>query len=164
MRVRIIERAVLQDAITYAIANNIDTLLCSELSRLGRNAFEVLETVKRLVDNRINLYLQKEQMTLLDDNKEPDDNQSMTHLLMNTDRFELEGLISSPSFGDGHKEEILRMIDIYEQDYPVLKQHARLMSPKALRPLVKQGRMSEAPACGYGEPTEGSEWINGLNL
>ena len=65
------ERAVLQDAITYAIANNIDTLLCSELSRLGRNACEVLETVKRLVDNRINLYLQKEQMTLLDDNKEP---------------------------------------------------------------------------------------------
>ena len=90
---------------------------------------------------------------------DPDDNQSMTHLLMNTDRFELEGLISSPSFGDGRKEEILRMIDVYEQDYPVLNPHVRLMSPKALRPLVKQGRMSEAPPCGYGEPTEGSEWI-----
>ena len=38
---------------------------------MGRNAFEVLETVKRLVDNRVNLYLQKEQMTLLNDNKEP---------------------------------------------------------------------------------------------
>ena len=46
-------------------------LLCSELSRVGRNAFEVLETIKTLVDNGINLYLQKEQMTLLDDNGKP---------------------------------------------------------------------------------------------
>ena len=46
-------------------------LLCSELSRVGRNAFEVLETIKTLVDNGINLYLQKEQMTLLDDQGKP---------------------------------------------------------------------------------------------
>lgn len=46
-------------------------LLVSELSRVGRNAFEVLETIKSLVDNQINLYLQKEQMTLLDDNGKP---------------------------------------------------------------------------------------------
>ena len=46
-------------------------LLCSELSRVGRNAFEVLETIKTLVDFGINLYLQKEQMTLLDDNGKP---------------------------------------------------------------------------------------------
>lgn len=36
---------------------------------------------------------------------DPDDNQSVTHLLMNTDRFELEGLISSPSYGDGRKKD-----------------------------------------------------------
>ena len=46
-------------------------LLVSELSRVGRNAFEVLETIKILVDNGINLYLQKEQMTLLDDQGKP---------------------------------------------------------------------------------------------
>ena len=46
-------------------------LLVSELSRVGRNAFEVLETIKTLVDNGINLYLQKEQMTLLDDQGKP---------------------------------------------------------------------------------------------
>lgn len=46
-------------------------LLCSELSRLGRNAFEVLDTIKTLVDFGINLYLQKEQMTLLDDQGKP---------------------------------------------------------------------------------------------
>ena len=42
-------------------------LLVSEMSRLGRNAFEVLSTVKTLADNGVNLYLQKEQLSLLDD-------------------------------------------------------------------------------------------------
>ena len=46
-------------------------LLVSELSRLGRNAFEVLETVKKLVDEGINLYMQKEQFTLLDEEDKP---------------------------------------------------------------------------------------------
>ena len=90
---------------------------------------------------------------------DPDDNQSLAHLMMYSDRFELEGLVSSPSFGDGSTKEMFRMIDVYEQDYPTLKQHADMMAPDALRRLVKQGRMSEMPACGYGEPTEGSEWI-----
>jgi len=46
-------------------------LLVSELSRLGRNAFEVLETVKELADSGINLYIQKEQFTLLDKDGKP---------------------------------------------------------------------------------------------
>lgn len=44
----------------------MEILLTSELSRIGRSSFEVLETVKTLIDNKINLYLQKEQLTLLD--------------------------------------------------------------------------------------------------
>ena len=91
---------------------------------------------------------------------DPDDNQSVAHLLMYSNEFDIEGLVSSPSFGDGHKGEFLRMIDIYEKDLPKLSQHiGGLMTPGQLRPLVKQGRQSEAPACGYGEPTEGSDWI-----
>lgn len=46
-------------------------LLVSELSRLGRNAFEVLETVKELIDNGINLYMQKEQMSLFGEDGNP---------------------------------------------------------------------------------------------
>lgn len=65
------ERPVLVEALEYCEANSIDILLVSELSRLGRNAFEVLEVVKRLVDNKINLFMQKEQFTLLDENKQP---------------------------------------------------------------------------------------------
>lgn len=63
------ERPVLLEAIEYAKSNNITQILISELSRLGRNAFEVLSTVKEMIDAGINIYFQKEQFTLLDDGK-----------------------------------------------------------------------------------------------
>lgn len=50
------ERPVLCEAIKYCKENRIDVLLVSELSRLGRNAFEVLASVKDLLDCGINLY------------------------------------------------------------------------------------------------------------
>lgn len=68
------DRPALQQAIDHCKASakdNSTILLCSELSRVGRSAFEVLETIKTLVDSGINLYLQKEQLTLLDDNGKP---------------------------------------------------------------------------------------------
>ena len=65
------ERPILQQAIEYCKANNVAILLVSELSRLGRNAFEVLATVKDLIDSGINLYMQKEQLTLLDSEGKP---------------------------------------------------------------------------------------------
>ena len=65
------ERPVLQEAIDYCKSNKVSILLVSELSRLGRNAFEVLATVKDLIDCGINLYMQKEQLTLLDKEGKP---------------------------------------------------------------------------------------------
>ena len=65
------ERPILQQAIEYCKQNSISILLVSELSRLGRNAFEVLATVKDLIDSGINLYMQKEQLTLLDAEGKP---------------------------------------------------------------------------------------------
>lgn len=53
------ERPVLLEAIEYAKSNNITQILISELSRLGRNAFEVLSTVKEMIDAGINIYFQK---------------------------------------------------------------------------------------------------------
>lgn len=44
------ERPVLCEAMEYCKANRIVILLVSELSRLGRNAFEVLASVKELID------------------------------------------------------------------------------------------------------------------
>ena len=65
------ERPVLQQAIEYCKSNGVSILLVSELSRLGRNAFEVLATVKDLIDSGVNLYMQKEQLTLLDSEGQP---------------------------------------------------------------------------------------------
>ena len=65
------ERPVLQQAIEFCKSNHISILLVSELSRLGRNVFEVLATVKDLIDSGVNLYMQKEQLTLLDAEGKP---------------------------------------------------------------------------------------------
>ena len=65
------ERPILQDAIDYCIENKMDFLLVNELSRVGRSTFEVLETIKTLIDHKINLYMQKEQFTLLGDDGKP---------------------------------------------------------------------------------------------
>ena len=65
------ERPVLIEAVEYCQSKQVDILLVSELSRLGRNAFEILEVIKTFVDKRINLYLQKEQFTLLDESGKP---------------------------------------------------------------------------------------------
>jgi DNA invertase Pin-like site-specific DNA recombinase len=68
---RNIERPILLEAIEYAKTENITEILVSELSRLGRNAFEVLATVKEMIDLGINIYFQKEQFSLLDDEGKP---------------------------------------------------------------------------------------------
>ena len=65
------DRPVLQKCMEYCKQNSIDILLISELSRLGRNAFEVLASVKELLDCGINLFMQKEQMNLLDREGKP---------------------------------------------------------------------------------------------
>jgi hypothetical protein len=91
---------------------------------------------------------------------DPDDNQSLTHLLMYSDRFHLEGLVSSPSYGQGSKREILRMIDLYAQDLPKLNRHQKgLATPSHLRSVTKQGRQGNAPYAGHTTATEGSNWI-----
>ena len=90
---------------------------------------------------------------------DPDDNQSMIHLLMYSDLFEIEGLISSP-FGKGRKKDLLNMIDLYEKDFSKLKMHnSKLASPDDLRIVCKQGETESAPYAGIRKASEGSDWI-----
>ena len=55
------DRPALMQAMDYATKNHC-TILCSELSRLGRNIDEVLKSVIYCKENRINVYFQKEQL------------------------------------------------------------------------------------------------------
>lgn len=57
-------RPVLCECLDYCIASHIDVLLISELSRLGRNVDEVLANVKRCKDNGLNIYFQKENLSI----------------------------------------------------------------------------------------------------
>lgn len=63
------ERKVLTECLTNAKENKIDCILFSEMSRCGRAIWEVLETIKFCADSGINLYFQKEGLTLLRDGK-----------------------------------------------------------------------------------------------
>lgn len=65
------ERPVLVDCLDFCFSNSIDTLLLSELSRLGRSTWEVLDNVKRCKDSHLNLYFQKEGFSLfMEDGRE----------------------------------------------------------------------------------------------
>ncbi len=90
---------------------------------------------------------------------DPDDFQSMVHLLVYADCFDIEGLVSSP-YGPGRKEDILRVIDCYEKDYVNLKTYSnQYPTPDALRAITKQGETERAPYAGVRRATEGSQWI-----
>lgn len=90
---------------------------------------------------------------------DPDDYQSMGHLFMYSELFDIEGIVSSPSFGDGSKEAIFHIIDMYERDFPKLQGIEGLLPAERLRELCKQGRHGAAPLKGYSSATEGSDWI-----
>ena len=60
------ERAILCECLDYCIDNKVDTLLISELSRLGRNVDKVLANVKRCKDNSLNIYFQKENLSIFE--------------------------------------------------------------------------------------------------
>jgi len=90
---------------------------------------------------------------------DPDDFQSMIHLLMYADLFQIEGLISSP-YGNGRKKDFLNMIDLYEADLSKLQKHSNgFPDPNSLRKVIKQGSKHCAPFKGFATPTEGSDWI-----
>lgn len=90
---------------------------------------------------------------------DPDDFQSLVHLLLYADRLDLEGLVSSP-YGDGRVADLHTVLDHYAADHASLAAHADgYPEPDALRAVVKQGALATADHRGYGDPTEGSDWI-----
>lgn len=90
---------------------------------------------------------------------DPDDFQSMVHLLLYADVLDIEGLISSP-FGPGRMKHILEVIDYYEKDFPnLITYSSKYPSPDSLRRITKQGATEIPDISGLSMPTEGSEWI-----
>ena len=58
------ERPVLQECLTFCMEEKVDVLLLSELSRLGRNVDEVLANIRFAKENRLNIFFQKEGISI----------------------------------------------------------------------------------------------------
>ena len=58
------ERPVLQECLNYCVDEKIDVVLLSELSRLGRNVDEVLANIRFAKENHLNVYFQKEGISI----------------------------------------------------------------------------------------------------
>ena len=63
------ERAALMDALEYATKHKC-TILCSELSRLGRNIDEILKSIIFCKEHKTNVYFQKEQLSIFNNDGE----------------------------------------------------------------------------------------------
>lgn len=95
---------------------------------------------------------------------DPDDTQSMVHLLVSLDRVELEGIVSQHAwvpYGNGAVTLINQVIDAYEEVYPNLQVHSKKFPTASyLRSVVKVGQAEAAMhGVGDGKDSEGSEWI-----
>jgi DNA invertase Pin-like site-specific DNA recombinase len=65
------DRPILSECLNYCFNNNVDILLISELSRLGRNVDDVLANVQLCKEHHLNVYFQKEQLSIFNsDGKE----------------------------------------------------------------------------------------------
>lgn len=90
---------------------------------------------------------------------DPDDIQSLVHLLHYSDIFKLEGIISTPGPGSvPDVEGIRKWVRHTDLDYLRSKGYTGLMSEDEVLAVVKKGAMvPHAP--GEGLDTEGSNWI-----
>ena len=61
------ERPELMKMINFIKKNQIDKVLCWELSRIGRNTIEVLKTIQLLNENCISLYIKNHNIETLND-------------------------------------------------------------------------------------------------
>lgn len=64
------ERVELMEMLRYVKENNIDKVLCWELSRLGRNTIEVLKTIELFNENKISLFIKNYNIETLTDDKQ----------------------------------------------------------------------------------------------
>ena len=58
------ERPILTECLDYCFSNGVSILLLSELSRLGRNVDEVLANVRLCKEKHLNIYFQKENISI----------------------------------------------------------------------------------------------------
>jgi DNA invertase Pin-like site-specific DNA recombinase len=83
------ERPELLELIDFVKKNNVDKVLCWELSRLGRNTIEVLKTIQLFNENKISLFIKNYNIETLTDDKEVNPlSQFMVQILSSVSQME----------------------------------------------------------------------------
>ena len=153
------ERAVLSECIEYAISNQVDVVLFSELSRCGRAVWEVLDTIRTLKDNGINAYFQKEGLSLFsEDGRENIYLAIMISVLSSASQIERENLIfrlksgrkvfvdkniaATGKSGLGRKEGYRKPIEKKKEEYKEVLKLLRACYP--IRKIAKLTDVSES--------------------
>lgn len=94
---------------------------------------------------------------------DPDDTQSLIHLLVCSDVVDIEGIISSSSWIDcpDWTAEIIKVIDGYSMVLPMLRKHSDgFTDADYLKSVVKRGQaVSNMAGVGEGKDSPGSELI-----
>ncbi|MBK7926623.1 MAG: DUF1593 domain-containing protein [Bryobacterales bacterium] len=89
-----------------------------------------------------------------------DDFQSLVHLLLYTDRIDLEGLIASPYGTDpNRKRHLLHIIDLYARDHPNLRTHAAYPTPTTSAPSPNKAASSPPRRPAMANPPRAPDWI-----
>lgn len=122
------DRTVLNECLEYCFSNGIDSLLISELSRLGRNVDEVLANVRLCKERHLNIFFQKEGLSLFQpDGKENPYLTIMIAVLGTCAQMERENIMFRLNSGRrkaiengvkmGRKEGSTKSKDALEQEY-----------------------------------------------
>ncbi len=94
---------------------------------------------------------------------DPDDTQSLIHLLTCADGIDLEGIISSPSWvkTPDNTSKIREIVDAYANVYENLREHSKSYpSSEVLYPLIVRGQSKpHVSGIGEGKDSPGSELI-----
>ncbi|MFD3000111.1 recombinase family protein [Pontibacter toksunensis] len=89
----VVERKVLQEMLKYVHSNEVECILISEISRLGRNTQETLTLIKELEEKGICLHIQNLGITLgADTEKDRIFNKLIITILSDISRLESENL------------------------------------------------------------------------
>ena len=132
------ERPVLAECLQFCIDNHIDCLLLSELSRLGRNVWNVLDNIKWCRDHHLNVFFQKESLTIYDaDGQESKLLPIMVSVLGMVAETERENikfrLNSGRERAKANGVKMGRPVGATKSDDQLLKDHAKVVA------LLKQG-------------------------
>jgi DNA invertase Pin-like site-specific DNA recombinase len=131
-----LDRPELMKMVEFVKQNNIDKVLVTELSRLGRDPLQILQTIEILNQHKISLYIQNYQIETLTDTKEINPmSQFMVTILAEISRMERNAIASRLASGyknfrsnngtvgrkNGYRKGKAEMLEQYDEEIKMLK-------------------------------------------